>query len=484
MKKALKKLSVVAFIVVFLFLVMCPSVNALSGEAVIVFSGNNLKVGDTLKVTVRITADEQINAAEGTLNFDSSVLKFLDATGSDVRVDGSSIGFSVLGLDNILIKSFDFEVIAEGSCTISAKNIMISNGSAEVSVEQEAARFKTTATQNNNDTQDLNSNTKATLTSITVAAGTLTPAFNSNITEYTVIVPYTQTDGVLSCQSLDPKASISVEGNRQLQVGNNVRTIVVSASNGEIRRYTVTFNRLDENGNDITVSGNVSDIIVNVDGKDYNIAEQDATLEPPAGFSLATVEYGEKEVTAYKDASGKTVLLYLIEVGGEEGDFFLYENGQVSSFAYLSTADFTYIIKDVSEEAPEGLYKSTYDLNGKNVACYKYKDVELADFVVFSAISPEGNLGYYSFDVREQTVQRIVKFSAVAPAQTGEEITVNPAQKTVVVALLAIFAVLFVLLMVILVLRAAKKRGKNIGSIFDSEEEYEMESSSDYPDED
>ncbi len=484
MKKALKKLSLIAFIVVFLFLVMCPSVNAFDGSAVIVFSGNNLKVGDTLKVTVRVTADEQINAAEGTLSFDSSVLKFLENTAGDVSVNGSNIGFSAVGSDATLVKSFDFEVIAEGSCTISAKNIKISNGSVEVSVGQQAARFKTTATQNNSDTQDLNSNTKAALTSISVAAGTLTPAFNSNITEYTVVVPYTQTDGVLSCQSLDPKASISVEGARQLQVGNNVRTIVVAASNGEIRRYTVTFNRLDENGNDITVSGNVSDIIVNVDGKDYNIAEQDATLEPPVGFSLATVEYGEREVTAYKDASGRTVLLYLIEVGGEEGDFFLYENGQVISFAYLSTADFTYIIKDVTEEAPQGLYKSSYDLNGKNVACYKYEDKELADFVVFSAISPEGNLGYYSFDVREETVQRIVKFSAAAPAQTEKEITVNPAQKTVVIALLAIFAVLFVLLIVMLVLKSAKKRGKNIGSIFDSEEEYEMESASDYPDED
>jgi hypothetical protein len=230
------------------------------------------------------------------------------------------------------------------------------------------------------------------------------------------------------------------------------------ASNGETRRYSVTFNRLDENGNDVTVSGNVSDIVVNVDGKDYNIAEKDASLEPPTGFSLATAQYGEREVTAYKDASGKTVLLYLIEVGGEEGAFFLYENGQVSSFAYLSTSDFTYIIKDVTEEAPDGLYKASYELNGKTVDCYKYTDTLLADFIVFSAVSPDGNVGYYSYDVREETMQRVVKFAASATVDNETDLTVTPAKKTTVLALVSIFAVLFILLIVILILKGAKNR--------------------------
>ena len=483
MKKLLRKLGLITFVAIFLFVITCPAVSALSAKANLQFSGNDLKVGETLMVTVKITADNNLNAAQGTLTFDDSVLKFLEATDGNVNASGSSIGFNVVGPDEALIKKFNFEVIGEGSCSISVKNIVASDGSSEINVGSQSARFRTVAGQQGNNTQDLNSNKKAVLTSISVATGTLTPAFNSEITEYTVVVPYTQTDGVLSCESLDPRASISVEGARQLQVGNNTRTIVVS-SNGETRRYTVTFNRLDENGNDVTVSGNVSDIVVNVDGKDYNIAEKDASLEPPTGFSLATAQYGENEITAYKDASGKTVLLYLIEVGGEEGAFFLYENGQVSSFAYLSTSDFTYIIKDVTEEAPDGLYKASYELNGKTVDCYKYTDTLLADFVVFSAVSPDGNVGYYSYDVREETMQRVVKFAASATVDNETDLTVTPAKKTTVLALVSILAVLFILLVVILILKAAKNRGKNIGSIFDSDEEYEMETSSDYPDED
>ncbi len=481
MKKLIRKIGLITFVAVFLFLIMCPSVSALTTKTTIAFSGNNLKVGETLKVTLRVTSDTQLNEVSGKLEFDSSVLKFLESSGSDASVSGSTIGFTVNGPDDVFIKKFDFEVIAEGSCYIRAKNIVALNGTSEVSVEGASNRFKTTESQNNG-AQDLNSTKKAALTSITVATGTLSPVFNSEITEYTVVVPYSQTDGVLSCDSVDPKASISVEGDRQLKVGNNTRTIVVVATTGEIRRYTVTFNRLDENGNDITVSGNVSDIIVNVDGKDYYIAEQDATLEPPTGFSLATAMYGENEVTAYKDLSGKTVLLYLIEKDGENGDFFLYENGSIVSVAYISTYDFTYIVKDVTEEAPKGLYKSNYDLNGKQVVCYKYEDADLADFVVFSAISPNGNLGYYNFDIREKTVQRVVKFAFAN--QEVKEPSVTSADKTAVVALICVFAVLFILLIVLLVLKSFKKKGKNIGSLFDSDEEYEMEEDSDSPQED
>ena len=482
MKKLFKKLSVMALITVFLFLIMCPAVNALSAGTTIAFSGNNLKVGDTLKVTVTITADSEISAAEGKLTFDSSILKFLGATGGNAKAEGSTVSFTAMGPDKVLIKSIEFEVIGEGSCSISAKNINISDGTTEAAATGASYRFKTASSQNNNP-QDLGANKKAALTSIKVATGTLSPAFSSEITEYTVVVPYTQVDGVLSCESLDPNASISVEGARQLQVGNNTRTIVVVASNGETRRYSVTFNRLDENGNDVTVSGNVSDILVSVDGKDYYIAEQDATLEPPAGFSLATAQYGEKEVTAYKDVSGKTVLLYMIEKDTENGAFFLYENGEVKSFAYISTPEFTYIVKDVTQEAPSGLYTCDYDLNGKKVACYKYTDTDLSDFVVFSAISPDGNLGYYSFDVREKTIQRVVKF-AVAEQEEVSDLAVTPAKKTVVMALLILLIVLFVLLIVMLIIKSSKKRGKKIGSIFDGEDEYEMESGSDLPDED
>lgn len=482
MKKAFKNISLIVFTLTFLFGIMCPCANALSGSSTIAFSGNDLKVGETLKVILRISADETIKDARGFLTFDNKVLKFLDATGTgDIKVENSGVSFRAASSENTVIKGFNFEVIGEGSCVIKAKDLKLTNGSKTTFATESSARFRTASTQNN--TQDLNSNKKAALTSISVVSGTLTPAFNSDITEYTVVVPYTQTDGVISCESLDPRASITVEGSRELQVGNNTRTIVVVASNSESRRYTITFNRLDENGNDITVSGNVTDIVVNVDGKDYNIAEQDATLEPPVGFSLATVQYEDREVTAYKDASGKTVLLYLIEVGGQNGDFFLYEDSKVSSFAYISTSEFTYIVKDVTADAPEGLYKATYELNGKKISCYKYADVDLADFVVFSAISVDGNIGYYNFDIREKTVQRIVKFPT-AVSEEIKELTVTPSQKYAVVSLIVIFVLLFVLLIVMLIIKSAKKNGRNISGIFDSEEEYEMDSSSSEPNDD
>lgn len=481
MKNLFKKICPIILVFILLFSVMAVNVSAISGTSTIAFSNKSPKVGDTLTVTVKYKLEDEPNAVSGTLTFDSSVLKFASASGCVASGIDSGVAFNATGNDDEYYIKIDLEVIAEGESLIKIIDGACASDT-EGTVEGSSARLVTKNATTDNEEQDLNSTTKAALTSITVAAGELTPAFNQNVTQYKVTVPYTQTDGILSCESLDPNATITVEGNRQLKVGNNTRVIVVRASSGDIRRYIVVFNRLDENGNDTTAPAS-SDVKVTVNNKEYIIGQQDALLTPPSGFTLSTVMYGENEVAAYKNASGKIVLLYLLTEDGS-GDFFLYENGKVSDFNYISCGDNTYIIKDTTEAAPDGMYKTTYDLNGKKVSCYKYTDKELSDFLIFSAVSPDGNSGYYSFDESEKTIQRIVKFGA-ASAEASAELTVSKSTKTVVVTLITIFIVLLIVLVIALVVKAGKKSGRNVKSIFDTdEEEYEMEASSSAPDED
>lgn len=479
MKNLFKKICPIIMVIALLLSVMTVNVSAISGKSTIILSNKSPKVGDTVKVTVIYNLDSEAQAVSGTLTFDSAVLKYVSADCTSSVID-SGVAFNATGNSKDFYIKIDLQVIAEGESAIKVIDGACASD-VEGIVEGASARITTkNAATDNNDEQDLNSTTKAALTSITVPAGQLTPAFNQNVTQYKVTVPFSQTDGIISCESLDQNATITVEGNRQLKVGNNTRVIVVRASSGEVRRYTVVFNRLDENGNDTTAPAS-SDIKVTVNNKEYIIGQQDALLSPPAGFTLSTVQYGENEVTAYKNASGKIVLLYLITEDGA-GDFFLYENGKISEFHYISCGDGTYIIKDITETAPDGLYKTTYELNGKKISCYKYTDEELSDFVVFSAVSPSGNAGFYSYDETENTIQRIVKFTA-KETSAPKEITVNKSTKTVVVSLISIFAVLIIVLIIAIAVKFGKKSGKNMRSIFDTdEEEYEMEETSEDPD--
>ncbi len=480
MKNLFKRICPIIMAIVLLFTITAVNVSAIGGTSTISLSSKSPKVGDTLTVNVTYKLDGEAQAVSGTLTFDPSMLKFLSANCTASSTD-STASFVATGNDKTYYIKINLEVIAEGESAIKVIDGACSSNEEGI-VEGSTVFVKTKNAVTNDEDQDINATTSAALTSITVAAGQLTPAFNQNVTQYKVTVPYTQTDGIISCESLDPNATITVEGNRQLKVGNNTRVIVVRASNGQVRKYTVTFNRLDENGNDITAPAS-SDIKVTVNNKEYIIGQQDALLSPPAGFVLSTTQYGENEVTAYKNASGKIVLLYLLTEDGA-GNFFLYGNGKISDFNYITCGDNTYIINEATEAAPDGLYKTTYELNGKKVSCYKYTDEELSDFVVFSAISPDGNTGFYSFDESENTIQRIVKFGA-HETSAPKDVTVNKSTKTVVVSLISIFVVLVIVLIIALAIKAGKKSGKNMRSIFDTDEdEYEMEETSEDPDED
>ena len=85
--------------------------------------------------------------------------------------------------------------------------------------------------------------TDATLTELTVSQGTLTPAFNKDITEYKVIVPDT-----ISIIRLSASAAIGATrtgtGSKNLNIGDNFFSIEVTAEDGVTKKtYNVTITR-------------------------------------------------------------------------------------------------------------------------------------------------------------------------------------------------------------------------------------------------
>jgi hypothetical protein len=83
----------------------------------------------------------------------------------------------------------------------------------------------------------------ATLGSLTVSAGTLTPAFEASEFEYTVAVDNSVDNITVSATPAHAAATISGTGSYALPIGNTTINIVVTAEDGTTKDYTVVVTR-------------------------------------------------------------------------------------------------------------------------------------------------------------------------------------------------------------------------------------------------
>lgn len=84
------------------------------------------------------------------------------------------------------------------------------------------------------------------LKSLTIENQDLQPAFSKDVTSYTLEVINDVTSLQIKAEAEDEKASVSVKGNEDLKIGENVVTISVSAENGDIKIYEIKVTRKEK----------------------------------------------------------------------------------------------------------------------------------------------------------------------------------------------------------------------------------------------
>ena len=82
-----------------------------------------------------------------------------------------------------------------------------------------------------------------TLKDLTVQEGTLTPDFDSEVTEYVVEVPYDVEDLTIDAVANDEKATVEISDTALTAGGATVITVTVTAENGDVKVYSITVNR-------------------------------------------------------------------------------------------------------------------------------------------------------------------------------------------------------------------------------------------------
>ena len=103
------------------------------------------------------------------------------------------------------------------------------------------------------------------------------PEFNGGITDYTVYVEYSTSKVTIIATSVKNKGSISNTGEKNLNVGDNKFSIVVTAQNGDKRTYNLNIVRSANESGEPTVDEIVEKLGVKSDGKYFSGI--DLTLE-------------------------------------------------------------------------------------------------------------------------------------------------------------------------------------------------------------
>lgn len=252
------------------------------------------------------------------------------------------------------------------------------------------------------------------LSALTVSAGTLTPAFDPAVTEYTLSLPQGTEKLTLTATPSDSNATVQGDGELTLREGENTLPLVVTAENGDTKTYTVTAKVAQAPTLFLSFSGAKLGVVKDVEG-----------VTPPTGFTAAEpVSQGGDTLPLWVDANGKHTLVYLVDEKGVAG-FYLYSRteGVLSPYLPLVYGGATYIYTGIPSEkaAVPGLKAATVEAFSQTLSGWRYEDAALSDFVVLYLMDDGGQYGYYTYDTKNATLQR---FSGAVFTDSGETLAV------------------------------------------------------------
>lgn len=252
------------------------------------------------------------------------------------------------------------------------------------------------------------------LSALTVSAGTLTPAFDPAVTEYTLSLPQGTEKLTLTATPSDSNATVQGDGELALQEGENTLPLVVTAENGDTKTYTVTAKVAQAPTLFLSFSGAKLGVVKDVEG-----------VTPPTGFTAAEpVSQGGDTLPLWVDANGKHTLVYLVDEKGVAG-FYLYSRteGVLSPYLPLAYGGTTYIYTGIPSEKASvpGLKAATVEAFSQTLSGWRYEDAALSDFLVLYLMDDGGQYGYYTYDTKNATLQR---FSGAVFTDSGETLAV------------------------------------------------------------
>ena len=484
-------------LVMAVMLVFAPGEHVYAQGLGLSVSSSSVAVGKTVKVTVSMPS-----GYFGTVVISSSDEGVLSNGGDGVANIGDAAGYPTS-------QSFSFTAKAAGTCSIKAyctvvgdaegndaggtitaasTKVTVTSGSSDNSSSSNGGNNNNKGngdiagnnTGNGDNTGEDNTNkdnkdnenkeekksSNASLSSLVISAGTLSPEFSSDTKDYTATVDYSCSSLAVTANPSDSKASVtSVTGNDSLEVGDNTVSVVVTAEDGSTATYNIVVTRRAEDDPDN--SDKQQDLKkFDVNGTEWTMVNDIPEDMVPEGFEHSKTVIDGLEYNTLHGTFGDLTLVMLQSDNGNS--LFVYDAAQNAAYQYVrinSESHFIVLLLPKVDDVPDGYDEVSLSIEGKGVAtAYQKKDDqsdEMAkDFYLVYAMNDSGGSGFYTYDSAEGTY---IRTNVTTPTVSQEindnsehEIVSGIANKYLVLA--AILVVVIIILLLLLVVCAAKNK--------------------------
>ena len=475
-------------LVVAVMLVFTPAEHVYAQGLGLSVSSSSVAVGKTVKVTVSMPS-----GYFGTVVISSSDEGVLSNGGDGVANIGDAAGYPTS-------QSFSFTAKAAGSCTIKAYCTVvgdaegndaggtITGASTKVTVTSASSNNDSNSNKDNKDNSgsntgnDNNANkdnenkeekksSNASLGSLVISAGTLSPEFSAATKDYTATVDYSCSSLAVTANPADSKASVtSVTGNDSLEVGDNTVSVVVTAEDGSTSTYNIVVTRrAEDDPENADKQDNWKKFDIN--GTEWTMVNDIPEDVVPVGFEHSKTVIDGLEYNTLHGTFGDITLVYLQSESGN--GLFVYDAAQNAAYEFVrinSESHFIVVLLPKVDDVPEGYNEISLSIEGKGVAtAYQTKvektDDQTKDFYLVYAMNDNGESGWYTYDSVDGTYMR-TKLSTPTVAQeendtTKSELVPGIANKYLVLAAILVLIIIILALLLLVVIVKNKKRTAN-----------------------
>lgn len=363
-------------------LIGVPITTHAASGTISVSSSSSAVVGNTITVTVKLSSSSALGSWDMDLSYNSSYLKL---TSSSAENGGTyMVGYASNGSTYSKTYTFRFQVLKSGSTTVGVNSYLVyefDESQMSISSSTKTIRLMTQAELEATYSSDNN------LKALSIDDYELTPAFSADTLEYTITVPSEVTKIKINATKNDSTATVSGDGEHEVNEGSNVFEIKVQAQNGSAKTYKITVNVEDANPINITT-----------DNTSYTIVKRRDNIEAPSSYTETTITIDDVEIPAYySEASGLTLIGVKDEAGNVYLAIYYADENRYEIYNENKSDQLTLYIKEIPEEK-EGFVKSTITINDQTYECLKLNN-DTSDFILIYAMNIlTGEEDYYIYD--------------------------------------------------------------------------------------
>jgi len=397
----MKKVFNILIIAILMFLI---NINVKAANATISVTGNSSAVvGNTITVNVTLSSSSSLGSWDFSVGYDTSKLRL---TYSDAESTQRAVNAAQGPGQTSKTYTFKFKALSSGTAKIyinsaevyawDDRSLMnVTKGSKSISLKT-MQEIQASYSKNNY------------LSSLSVEGYDLSPKFDKDTLEYTVELDSTIERINVEGSVADRTASLTGTGEKELVEGENLIEIIVTAQNGNTRKYMIKANVKELNP-----------INVKVGEDEYTVVKRKKILTVPDNFVETTVVINNEEIPAFYNEITKYTIVGLKDKEGKV-NLFLYDldSGKYTLYQELNFNSNKLFLLDVPKKMPDGLKEVELEINDKKIKAYKFDYSEIY-YIIYGMNLNTGNKDFYMYDSEEHTIQRYD--STMLDKLTGEK---------------------------------------------------------------